>query len=422
MSHFSILNSNIKRGIIRFSERLSKGLTRPDFKFITQMIYGILSAQSCQISEISRALHEKIALKKTIERLSRHLNTFNDEEALYENYMKKIKGIFTVRTVLIIDGSDITKPSSPSMEYIDRVRDGSTGEYGDGYQTLGVTALTPERKMPIGVYTKVYSPKEPGFISEDTEVLKALDFISKHFKQGNIRAFDRGYDANIYYERLIDQKEAFIIRSKKNRNVIHKGKKVNILVLAEQYKGKYSLKFKKKNGRKVDCKISIVPVSLPCRPDIGLSLVICRGFGQEPLLLLTNLSSNDKQLSLVITKVYLLRWRIEEFYRFKKQQLAFEEFRVRSIKSIRNLDLLVTIAVGYIGLISEKADESLMAMELIRVSRRIFNTPKFVFYAIADGLFFICAKSTLSLSHLLRKKSLDRQLTLPFDFGFNCLA
>jgi len=418
------MSSNIKRGIIRFSEKLSTGLSRPVFKFITQMIYGILSAQSCQLSEISRALHEKVALKKTIERLSRHLSTFNDADVLTDNYMRKIKGIFTGRTILIIDGSDVTKPSSPCMEYIDRVRDGSSGECGNGYHTLGVVALTPDRKMPIGVYTRVYSAKEPGFISEDTEVLKALDFLSKHFKKGNIRAFDRGYDANIYYERLIDEKEAFIIRAKKNRNVIHKGKKVNILSLANRFKGKYSLKFQKKNGRKVDCKISIVPMSLPCRPDAPLNMVICRGFGQEPLILLTNLSSSDNQLSVVITKVYLLRWRIEEFYRFKKQQLAFEGFRVRSIKSIRNLDSLVTIAVGYIGLISEKAEERIMAMELIQVSRRIFGTPKFVFYAIADGLFFICAKTTLSLSRMLRKKQKDRdlQLSLDCEVGFNCAA
>lgn len=153
-----------------------------------------------------------------------------------------------------------------------------------------------------------------------------MDFISKHFKKGNIRAFDRGYDANIHYEHLIDREEGFIIRAKKNRNVIYKGAPVNILALAERFKGKYCLKFKKKNGRKIDCKISIVPVSLPCRPDAALNLVICRGFGQEPLLLLTNMKSDDKQLSVTITKVYLLRWRIEEFYRFKNNNWLLKGF------------------------------------------------------------------------------------------------
>ncbi len=91
-----------------------------------------------------------------------------------------------------------------------------------------------------------------------------------------------------------------------------------------------------------------------------------------------------------------MRWRIEEFYRFKKQQFGFEDFRVRSMASIRNLDLLVTIAIGWIGLMSEKCEESPVIMELIHISKRIYGTPKFVFYAIADGLFALIAKNLYS--------------------------
>jgi len=276
--------------------------------------------------------------------------------------------------------------------------------------------------MPICVYTKVYSASEPGFISEDDEVLKALDFIGVHFKKKNIRVFDRGYDANIYYERLIDRSEAFVIRAKKNRNVIYKGEPINILALAKRFKGKYSLKFRKKNGMAADCKISIVSVRLPCRPDKDLNLVVCNGFGQEPLMLLTSLKSDDTRLSVVITKVYLLRWRIEEFYGFKKQQLDFEGFRVRSLQSIRNLDLLVTIAVGWIGLISEKRNERSMVMELIHISRRIYGTPKFVFYAIADGLFLLAAKAVNGITHMLRKKPASLQLSFWPDTDFQCSA
>jgi len=48
-------------------------------------------------------------------------------------------------------------------------------------------------------------------------------------------------------------------------------------------------------------------------------------------------------------KVYLMRWRIEKFYRFKKQQFGVENLRVGSLKSIRNLELLLTVEVGDIG-------------------------------------------------------------------------
>ena len=414
MNNYTTMAGNLKRGIVSFSTTVTRGLGRPESKFVSQMIYGILSAQSCHLSKMARELGEGIALKKTIERLSRNLGSFNGGKLLFANYLKKVKGLMSTGTLLIVDGGDITKPCSRKMEHMARVYDGSTGGIGDGYMTIAVTALTPGRKMPTGVYTKVFSPAEPGFVSEDAEVLKALGFLSRHFGKKNIRVFDRGYDANIYYGHLMDKGESFVIRAKKNRGVLYKGALVNIMSLAGRFKGKYSLKFKKRNGKEVDLKISIVPVSLPSRRDTEMNLVVCRGLGQEPLLLLTNLKSDDRRLAVVITKVYLMRWRIEEFYRFKKQQFDFEDFRVRSLRSIRNLDLLVTVAIGYIGMMSEKDDDCRMRMELIEVSRRIKGIPKFTFYALADGMRFILSAVKKGIADLLRPKPRTTQLSL-FD-------
>jgi len=405
---------------LNFSKRISQGLFRPELKFISQMIYGILCAQSCHVSEIARALDEKISLKKTIDRLLRHLHEFCDSGKLLENYIRKIKLYVSVKTILIFDGSDVTKPCSPKMEYIDTVRDGSTGEYREGYHTMGVAALTPGRKMPVGVYSRVYSALEPGFVSENDEALKALKFVSAHFGKNNPRAFDRGYDADIYFKYLSKHNELFVIRATKKRNVIYKGETINILALAKRFKGKYSLKFRKKNGMKADCKISIVPIKLPCMPDKILNLVVCNGFGKNPMMLITNMKSDDGRIGVVVTKVYLLRWRIEEFYGFKKQQFGFEDFRVRSLQSIRNLDLLLTIAIGYIGMMSEKVDERQTVMELIHVSKRIRGTPRFVFYAIADGLFRVLARCKQGISDMLQKRKRGMQLDFFWEAGMAC--
>jgi hypothetical protein len=212
MNNYSTLGSNLKRKILRFSEKISKGLNRPDFKFVSQIIYGLLSGQRCHLSKIARTLDEGISLKKTIERLSRNLNGFSGGSKLFTNYVRSMKGCFTTRTILVVDDSDVTKPCIKKLEGLGVVRDGSTGEYGIGYHTLAVTALTPGKKQPIGVYTRVYSASEKDFMSADEETLMALRFLGKHFKKSNIRAFDRGYDANIYYEHLIYNREHFVIR------------------------------------------------------------------------------------------------------------------------------------------------------------------------------------------------------------------
>lgn len=422
MNNYSTLSSNLKRSLLHFSERISEGLSRPDFKFVSQMIYGMLCCQSCHISEISRALEEKVLLKKTIERICRHLAQFTEGAKLFDNYVRKVKGYINRRTILVVDDSDITKPCAQKMEGLQEVMDGSTGEIGIGYWATAVTALTPEQKAPIGVYTRVYSAAEEGFVSATEETLKSFRFLSKWFSRNNIRAMDRGYDANVFFEYFIDRREKFVIRAKKTRSVVHKGNTVNILELADQFKGRFSLKFVRKNGKKADCKISIVPIRLCFRPDVELNLIICRGIGQEPLLLITNMKSDDDRLALTVTKVYLLRWRIEEFYGFKKRQFGFEDFRVRSLNAIRNIDMLLTVTIGYIGMMSEKADDKRVVMEIIHISKRIYEIPKFKYYAIADGLFTIFARCGQGISQLLRKAPASQQLSMFPHSGFCCTA
>ena len=357
-------------------------------KFVCDMVYGILASKSSLLSEIGRNLNEKISLRKTITRLSRNLNDFNDGEELFGEYLNSIKNRYNDKSVLIIDGSDIVKPASTKLESLCEVRDGSTGEIGIGYHTLGAAILS-DRKLPYGIYSRIYSSKETDFVSEDNENLKCFEFLSKHFSKSNIRTMDRGFDCNKYYEYFIKNNEKFIIRAKKNRNVIYNNKTVNILELAKQFKGKYKLEYVDKGGIKRNVKISIIPIRLCEFRKTELNLVVVYGFGSIPMMLITNLHSNAKGLCTAVCKVYLMRWRIEEYFKFKKQSFDFENIRVQSLKSIRNLDLMLTLAIGYIAEISGKSYTAKLRMEVIDISKRIFGVPDFVYYAVADGIFEI---------------------------------
>lgn len=64
-------------------------------------------------------------------------------------------------------------------------------------------------------------------------------------------------------------------------------------------------------------------------PKQELTLIVVYGFGKAPMMLLTNLKSSEKKkIFLIVTKGYLMRWRIEEYFKFKKQQFDFEDIRV----------------------------------------------------------------------------------------------
>lgn len=81
-----------------------------------------------------------------------------------------------------------------------------------------------------------------------------------------------------------------------------------------------------------------------------------------------------------------MRWRIEEYFKFKKRQFELEDLRVTSLQSIRNLNLLATLAAGYISIMSFQKDDTVFMMELKECSKRIYDMPKFIFYALGYAI------------------------------------
>ena len=296
MINYSRLGYEIKRDFANFFSKISKGIKLPQEKFVHQMVYGILAGNKLHLSGIARSLKEKITLKKTIDRLSRNLNAFGDKDSLMHNYLSLVKRhVKDDYAVIIIDNSDIAKPTSRKLEALSEIRDGSTGETTQGYLTVETAVLSEKGKMPLPVYEKVFSAAEKGFISEPHENLCCLKSLSENFSPRCVRTLDRGFDANDYYRYFLKRGERFVIRAKKNRNVIYNGQTRNIMDVAKQYKGAYRMDFKDKKGKTVQCRMSCIPVRLCEFPGKELVLAVVYGFGAEPMLLLSNLKMQEKK-------------------------------------------------------------------------------------------------------------------------------
>ena len=415
MANYNRSSGEIKRSIYNFSNRITSGIKKTQKTFIFQMLYGLSEGNLCHLSEIARRLKEKITLKKTIERLSRNLQQFDDQANIWANYMDSVKEHTKEASILLIDNSEFVKPCSEHMQGLCKVRDGSTGEIARGYHTIDAAVLSKDGKMPLPVYSRVFSSEEKEFISQTDENLRCLSYLSQHFNPTCIRTLDRGFDANAYFQYFLDpkRKEKFIIRLKKTRMVIHQGESVNVLDVANQYKGKYAITFRDKKNRKIDCKMAYIPVRCAFAPNTNLTLIVVYGFGKVPMLLLSNLLYEDlKNLAMTITKVYLLRWRIEEYFKFKKNQFQLEDFRVMSLASIRNFNLIATLLTGYIGFLSESRWDSIFVQELLVCSKRIFSIPNFCFYALGYAISDILKKTTVGIQSFLRRKPSSQQLDL----------
>ena len=350
--------------------------------------------------------------------MSRGLRNFKGQETLHKNYLKLVEGCIDKATIFPIDESDLAKPSSIAMEGLHPVHDGSTGKIAPGYMTLEITALTHKTKTPLPIYERVYSAAEKGFISQDDEVLKGLRFLSERFGHGGFRVLDRGYDANEYMRYFIKVHEKFIIRIKKNRVVQHNGKSVNIMELASRYKGKYAFTCIL-HGETVHCKITEIPIHIYEFGEYPLWVVAVYGFGNKPMLLLNNCRGKDSSLYTAIAKMYLLRWKIEEHFQFKKSQYNFEDFRVRSLNAIRTLHQLVTLLAGYLALLTQQPDSVLFSIlheaanPIPRCKKRKSKT--FFHYELAAGFSKLLRKTSANLrSHFppLRFRPHVHQLSL----------
>ena len=129
MTKYNTLGRNLKRGVVNFCGKLSRGFYKPAQKWITEMVYGLLSGQSCHLTKIARKLKEEIALDKTVERLSRNLMNFEGTDILTENYIQEVKETFDDSTILLIDDSDVSKPCSSKLEGLCRA----------GYEKWGIS-------------------------------------------------------------------------------------------------------------------------------------------------------------------------------------------------------------------------------------------------------------------------------------------
>ena len=139
------------------------------------------------------------------------------------------------------------------------------------------------------------------------------------------------------------------------------------------------------------------PFCLPGREE-PLLLVVVAGFGQEPLLLLTNLGGvRDSQSPWWIAQIYLTRWKIEQTSRFVKQSYQLEDIRVMRYQRLKNLVLLMTAAAYFAtAFLGQKLKLKILCEKLLIISQRFFGIPPFRFYALADGICNILSRSSPS--------------------------
>jgi hypothetical protein len=396
------IRSRLKAQLTKFTHQLSEGLSKPLEKFVGEMLFGIQASQDVKLSNIARCLEEDFPLIKTEDRLSRHLKAKALESHLGPRLASLASRRVEANAVLCLDLSDVRKAYAEKMEYLDQVWDGSQGEVHAGYWLCSVTAAEVQGSEITPLYQTLFSARAQDFISENAEILAAVDQVRVHTRGRGIWAIDRGGDRKRLLEPLLERGERFVIRSVGQRSVINRQRRKMMTVhhLGACCRFRYQarvIKIEKGQEKVYELRYGAEPIRLPGREE-PLHLVVVAGFGKEPLLLLTNLLGvRDSQSLWWIVQIYLTRWKIEETFRFVKQSYNLEDIRVLRYQRLKNLVLLVTAAAYFAAtFLGQKLKLKILCEKLLIISQRFFGIPPFRFYALADGIKRILARCSPS--------------------------
>jgi hypothetical protein len=388
--HYARTAQKLREQIIKFSGVLSLGLPKTARRFVLEMIYGIQARQSVRLTEIGRALEEKIALRKTEYRLCRQLEREELWDHLTDSLCRLAAPQIKETTLLVLDISDISKKYAKKMEYLGMVRDGSEKQLASGYWTCQVVGTEREATTILPLCSKLYSDVSPEWRGENRVMLEVVDTVSRHTGKRGIWVLDRGGDRGEILRPLLKRELHFLIRLRGDRHLVHRGICRPVVDLASSCPMLYMERVVREEGTKEKVyflQFGFRKVRLPGRSE-NLHLVVVKGFGEKPLMLLTNLKLTGSRKDLWrIVESYLMRWRIEETIRFIKQSYQLEDIRLLTYVRLQNMMVLVMavayFTMAYLGL---KTKLRVLMKYLLKAARRVFGIPEFRFYALADGI------------------------------------
>ena len=118
-------------------------------------------------------------------------------------------------------------------------------------------------------------------------------------------------------------------------------------------------------------------------------MVVVKGFAIDEktlneayMVLLTSRKVSGKDQALQVVRDYALRWKIEENFKYKKQQFSFEKIKVRRYKRIQSINTLFTYVMFFSNVINMKA----VGKTIRKIKNQIREKVLFWLYRISDGI------------------------------------
>jgi hypothetical protein len=307
-----------------FFRPYEKVLTKPEMKKSFSMVKGMIQGKSVQLSQIGREVDSKILPKTYAEKVGKSLK--NLQKLAVVQLAKGAKADFEL---LLYDSGDHQRPYAKKLKGVIRMRDGSTGNlYGKGYGLHGLVGKTRDGEY-IPLILERYEEQN---LSMMAMMKKVMDTIGPD--HGATWVIDRGADDRKIFDFLLDHQQQFLIR------LDYGGSARNLEVDGEKHLVSVLTGHMKEAGYR--------RVRLPGGAEELTLIYFHRRKYRQPLVLLTTLSPKTLKQAIKIAKMYLKRWKIEDYYRFVKTRLDLENMMIQKPERVDGLLTLVLIASAFL--------------------------------------------------------------------------
>jgi hypothetical protein len=300
-------------------------------------------------------------------------NSLNPDAINAETLAAGLSGLSVDKRVeLIHDGCDIRKAYSKSLPNLAKVRS-LDGDIINGYNTFNSLVINDLDKNVHLLNSTPYSTSDPhynviagvGFTHDDIvlgQISRCDQALKAKFDDLQVRhLLDRGHDDQAVFEHIDNLNSTFVVRLKANRNsnesiIDQQGKEKKVKLVDAQLEVNYEqslLKFVWKNKLYPQAQISIKQGQLKLDNKTYQVLKIQvydrtkKPIFKDYMLLITNELCPNFGHCFEIYQAYLRRSKIEGVFKFLKDNLGWETFRVRDFLVIQNLISLCFFVAGY---------------------------------------------------------------------------
>lgn len=390
------------------SKKICADMSLPVSKFIRSMLFGICGTGNASVHNIAKHIRDEVSTKKTSERLYRHLGRAGLDIKLQEALLNVVRPKIKKDTLIIVDESDIEKPYARKMEGCKMVHNGSKSMQTNGYNLLNLMAciendkgynLLPLMSELISTDLEIDSTK---IILQD----KLIDIAIK-FNGMGLFVFDRGYDDRKTIGFLIKNGMRFIIRGIGARNIREDGIEKDFKQAVMGMDVSHELPAFK-TGETFRCGTRRIGVRTDDHPSrkassVEVSLVVVRKFKNKvqkgkDFYLLCDFADDkltEQEIIQQAITAYRKRWKIEEVHRQMKQDFGWEKMRLASYTKLKNMNMLMTVALYFVYSCKDAIEKIAAAFPKIVCFRTMDwgKLHKFVYYRISQVL-QICLKHT----------------------------